>query len=260
MIRFFSALLIVASFLSCSSKPEKKGASIETSEITGEDLGPKDDPSDTIGFFTQPNHVLLTKHADHRLVPVYKVNTRERRRSKEYYIGSNSFHSNYWSYSDGDGNNWNYNFMPGFEAMYGHGLVNVYHFDVPSKSASLFFKDTVLINTLYYPTFSKDSLNFEPVNRNYYMVSVYNEDSNGDNRISRRDLRRFFLFDINGDLNSALIPPTYSVRSSRYDPDNDFMYVYAALDENENGQMEVTEPVHIFWINLKDPSQRGRLY
>jgi len=58
----------------------------------------------------------------------------------------------------------------------------------------------------------------------------------------------------------ALIPENYSVIKSEYDPDNDFMYVFAKLDANNNGQQEEDEPIHIYWIDLKNPSKTGRQY
>ena len=48
--------------------------------------------------------------------------------------------------------------------------------------------------------------------------------------------------------------------SSEYDSDNDFMYVFAKFDQNENGQMELQEPTHIFWIDLKSPENNEILY
>ena len=123
-----------------------------------------------------------------------------------------------------------------------------------------FFKNPVLINTLYYPTDSKDTLNGKAVQRDYYMVSAYNEDTNSDGYINTDDLRRFFLFNLDGTMNMQLIPDGYSVNSSQYDPYNDYMYVYAAVDENVNGYQDDIEDVHVFWIDLKSPQKGARLY
>ena len=57
-----------------------------------------------------------------------------------------------------------------------------------------------------------------------------------------------------------LIPFNYSVMSSEYDPDNDFMQVFERLDENKNGQMEYEESTHIFWIDLKNSENKGLQY
>jgi hypothetical protein len=158
------------------------------------------------------------------------------------------------------GNNWNSNFMPGFEAVYGYNFVNISHYNNLTKTEELFFEKPVLIKTFYYPAFSKDTLNFEPVNRNYYMVSVYDEDSNKDGFINVKDLRRFYYFDIEGRNKRSLIPEGYSVLSSEYDSPNDFMYVFAKADKNKNGQMESEEPTSIFWIDLKSPENTGVQY
>jgi len=51
-----------------------------------------------------------------------------------------------------------------------------------------------------------------------------------------KDLRRLYLFNINGERKKALIPEEYSVFKSEYDSDNDFMFVFAQLDSNSNGK------------------------
>ena len=35
---------------------------------------------------------------------------------------------------------------------------------------------------------------------------------------------------------------------------------FAKLDENENGQMDEKEPIHLIWIDLSDPKNSDRLY
>jgi hypothetical protein len=150
--------------------------------------------------------------------------------------------------------------MPGFEAIYGYNLVNISHYNNKTKEENTFFEELVLINTLYYPAFSKDTLNNIPVNREFYMVSVYDEDTNNDRYVNTKDLRRFYYFDINAKNRYLLVPKNYSVISSEYDPENDFMYVFAKVDENENGYIETKEATHIFWIDLKNPQNRGVQY
>ena len=126
--------------------------------------------------------------------------------------------------------------MPGLEAVYGYNMVNISHYDIKTNKQKYFFEKPVLVKTAYYPTFNKDTLNYKPVNRNCFMVSVYNDDTNKDGFINLKDLRRFYLFDINGERQMALIPENYSIIKSEYDPENDFMYVYAQLDSNSNGK------------------------
>jgi hypothetical protein len=158
------------------------------------------------------------------------------------------------------GNQWNYNFMPGLEAVYGYNLVSISHYDTETQTKRNFFEKPVLVRTLYYPSYSKDTLNHEPINRNYFMISVYDEDTNKDGFINMKDLRRFYYFDINVKNKKALIPTNYSVIKSEYDPANDFMYVFAKLDENKNGKSDDKESIHIFWIDLKNPERTGRHY
>ena len=198
---------------------------------------------------------MLTKQANHRLIPIYKVSYDKK--TGKPFTGSSEFHRNYSEYGQSEGNNWNYNFMPGFEAAYGYNLVNVSHYNHQSKTENLFFDKPVLIRTLYYPAFSNDTLNNKPITRTFYMVSVYDEDTNKDGYINVKDLRRIYHFDLNAQEKTALIPKNYSVMSSEFDPENDFMYLFARIDANENGQMEYEEPTHIFWIDLKKPENRG---
>lgn len=43
-------------------------------------------------------------------------------------------------------------------------------------------------------------------------------------------------------------------------PGNDLLFVFAQLDANGNGRRDDEEPVHFHWIDLKDPTRKGRLY
>jgi hypothetical protein len=253
-------IFIVLGFLiqSCSdSSIEKKG--FQVSEISEDNKGKKvvGLQIDSLNIETRPRNVLMTKNPVHRLTPIYKVNYDKK--TGKPYTGSNFYHTT-WENDDNDGNNWNNNFMPGFEAVYGYNLVNISHYNSVRKVQNEFFANPVLIKTLYYPAFSNDTLNYKPVKRNYYMVSVYDEDTNKDGFLTVKDLRRFYLFDIDGNYKKALIPKNYSVLSSEYDSENDFMYVFARIDQNNNGQMEVEEQTHIFWIDLKDPVKTGIQY
>ncbi len=242
----------------CSkNKIEKKG--FQVNEITEDESGQKivGLRLDSLKLETRPRNVLLTFNAEHRLTPIYKVNYDKK--TKKPFTGSNAYHTN-WNDDYEDGNNWNHNFMPGFEAIYGYNFVNVSHYNNNTKTENKFFEKPVLIKTLYYPAFSKDTLNFEPVRRDFYMVSVYDEDTNKDGFINVKDLRKFYYFNINGRKKKILIPKEYSVMSSEYDPANDFMYVFAKKDNNQNGQIESDEPTDIFWIDLKNPEYVGRQF
>ena len=256
MNKFIFLLIAVLFFQGCSqNKVEKKG--FQVNEISENEEGKKivGLPMDSLALETRPGSVLLTKNNPHRLVPVYKINYDDRGRP---YSGSNNFHIN-WGESS-PGNNWNYNLMPGFEALYGYNLINISHYHHLTNTQNEFFESPVLIKTLYYPAFSNDTLNFNLVTRDYYMVSVYDEDTNKDGYVNVKDLRRFYLFDLNGVFVKPLVPKTYSVMSSEYDSGNDFMYVFAKEDQNSNGQMEREEQMHIFWIDLKNPEKTGIQY
>lgn len=235
---------------------EKKG--FQVNEITEDEQGKKivGLQLDSLLFETRPKEVLLTHSAVHRLIPLFKVNYDKKGNP---FIGSLDYHSQWWD-NESLSDNWHNHYMPGFVAVYGYNMVNVSHYNNMTKVQNQFFEKPVLIRTLYYPSFSDDTLNYKPVNRNYYMVSVYDEDTNKDGFINVDDLRHFYLFDMDGVFLKTLIPKNYSVLSSDYDSDNDYMYVFAKLDANTNGQMDKNESTHIFWIDLKDPDNLGVLY
>ncbi len=252
-------LALVGLTASCSKgKLEEKGfqvSSISENNEIDQETGLN---QDSLKFETQPSNVLLTGVSNVRLTTIYKVNFSKR--SKTTFIGSNSFYYGYEEPANSTGNNWNNNLMPGIGAVYGYNMVNISHYNIKENKQQNFFEKPVLIKTLYYPTFTKDTLNYKPVSREYFIVSVYNEDTNKDGFINVSDLRRFYLFNINGEKQKALVPENYSVLKSEYDPGNDFMYVFAQLDTNENGRRDEGEPIHIFWVNLKEPNKTGRLY
>lgn len=257
-IILFSALTVL--LFSCGSEEKEyvKGFPVgpETQQVaTQEQDGIA---RDTTPLYTRPNGVLLTGNPKYRLTAVYKLNYNEK--GEYYYTGSNSYYQNYTERGHNKGNNWNYNFMPGLQVVYGYNMVNVSLSTTDSASKKDLFQNPVLIKTLYYPSYSEDTLNYEPVKRNYYMISVYDEDSNKDGYINMSDLRRFYVFNQDGAGKESIVPKNYSVISSEYDPANDLMYVFAQLDENKNGQKEEIEPTHVFWVDLKNPRNNGRLY
>lgn len=263
LIFFISITLLY----SCKDeKIEKKGFQVR--EITESEDGQKivGLALDSLKFETQPIGVLMTKNAAHRLIPIFKVNSDKYSNpftgSVDYYQNwdDESYNSEGETVTINDGNHWNHNFMPGFSAINGYNLVNVTHFNQESQTQNNLFVKPVLIRTLYFPAFSKDTLNYQPVNRNFYMVSVYDEDTNKDGFLNVKDLRRMYSFDIEGKAPKNIVPKNHSVMSSEYDADNDLMYILAKFDQNNNGKMELTEPTHIFWINLKDREKTGVVY
>jgi hypothetical protein len=203
---------------------------------------------------TSPNSVIITGLPDHRLVTVYKSKDEKMtiERTSDYYNNSNDY--------DGNENERARNFMPGVDILYGYNLLNIAHFDLKTEKLNFLFNHPVLIKTLYYPSFRQDSINKKPVNRNYYLVSVYDEDTNKDSLINRKDLRRFYYFDASNSASIQLVPADYSVFRSQYDSQNDIMYLFAKQDTNKNGTGDKMEPVHVFWFSLKAPQQAKRLY
>jgi hypothetical protein len=202
---------------------------------------------------TFPNNVILTGMPNHRLVSVYK----SRVIKKE---GAAIRISKYYSTENDGSDEWLEHYMPGIDILYGYNLLNLAHYDLQTEKSNYLFNHPVLVKTLYYPSFVQDSINKIPVNRAYYLVSVYDEDTNHDSLISKKDLRRFYYFDASTYVKKKLIADDYSVVKSQYDSKNDAMYVFAVHDENKNGMKDVKEPTHIFWINLKTPDMAKRLY
>lgn len=251
-------LILFSGLISCGRKLEEKGFAVSSPATDEHDENKADGISnDSLIFATRPSNVLLTGIPQYRVTTIYKVNYNK---DKTTFIGSNDFHFNYSSLGETNGNQWHSNYLPGFEAVHGYNMVNVSHFDIDKQKQKNFFEKPVLIKTLYYPSFSRDTLNFKPVNRNYFMISVYNNDTNKDGFINVKDLRRLYYFDINADNKRELVPANYSVYKSEYDPANDFVYIFAKLDKNGNGQIDESEDLHIFWIDLKDPQRTGRQY
>lgn len=256
IIPFLLILTFITLFSSCSSDEVKKSEGITLRQSANDTL--LSEQKDFANLNTKPNTVLLTGLASHRLVTIYKE--KYDKRSNQPYIDGNYYYSNNHNDYYDKANNWNNHFMPGIEAIYGYNLLNISHYNLSTKESNLFFESPVLINTLYYPALEQDTLNYQPINRNYYMVSVYDEDTNNDSLINYKDLRRFYHFDENGKNKTPLVPLDYSVIKSEYDSKNDLMYVFAQHDKNKNGSKESDEPLHVFWIKLEAPKMGERLY
>lgn len=250
-------LLIHLLFVACSSqKDEASEEQIETTTAS-ESVTEADSLSNSVEksltmkeAATFPNQVILTGLNDYRLVSVYK----SRQTSDNKGIIDRSY-----SYSE-EAEEQTERFMPGIEILYGYNLLNIAHYDLKNEKMRLLFNHPVLVKTLYYPSFVQDSLNGQPVNRNYYLMSVYDEDTNKDNRINKKDLRHFYHFNADGSVKTRLLPDGYSAVHSQYDSGNDLMYIFARHDENGNGTGEKTEPMHVFWFSLKTPEKARFLY
>jgi hypothetical protein len=253
--------LLLFGLFSCSGKRNSlatKGFSVETTDET-RNTEDNEEVNPALEFRTRPSSVLSTNNPTYRLTTIYKVNyDKEKKRT---FIGSNYFH---FSYNEDKANNWHSHFIAGLSAVYGYNFVNVSHYNTETKTQKTLFEEPVLIRTMYYPAFNsdleKDTLNYKAIERNYILVSAYDEDTNKDNKIDAKDLRRFYYFDMEGNNKMPLVPTNYSVLSSEYDMANDFMYVFAKQDTNKNGSREEEEEIHIFWIDLNNPQNKGRNY
>jgi hypothetical protein len=200
-----------------------------------------------------PNSVVLTGMPQHRLITVYKTKRGGGTRAM-YYRTSSSY---YYEESEREGEE---HFMPGIDLIRGYNLVNIAHYDMATEKLTHLFEHPVLVRSVYYPSFHQDSLYKKPVNRDYYLISVYDTDTNSDTLINKKDLRRFYCFNATCSEKIQLIPTDYYVVRSQYDPKNDVMFVFAQQDTDNNGTTDKKEPLHIFWFNLKKPDKAKRLY
>lgn len=254
-INSFSLLIFIAS---CSSKPkETKEEHIRLADKIGiaEDSVLSNAIQGNLTFKqiqSRPHQVELTGLAPHRLVTIYKsAKSTNLARSYDYSYGKR------YDYDESDRAQ---HYMPGLDIIYGYNLINIAHYDLTTEKLNYLFNNPVLIKSLYYPSFVQDSLYKKPITRDYYLVSVYDEDTNRDTLITKNDLRRFYYFNASATQKIQLVPSNYSVTRSQYDPMNDVMYIFANQDSNQNGKIDKDEPMHIFWISLKQPAEAKRLY
>lgn len=200
-----------------------------------------------------PNKVIFTGLKQHRLLGIYKAHvkttgTGQNLLRKFSYSGESAAYDTYEHY------------MPGLDALFGYKLLNLAHYDMKSGQQNYFFSKPVLVRTLYYPSVEVDTINKKAVHRKYYLVSVYDEDTNKDTLITHHDLRHFYMFDSTGTNKVLVLPKNYSVLRSQYDADNDAMFLFARLDANNNGSKEEDEPIHVFWIDLNAPGPAKKMY
>lgn len=243
-------IALISSFFIISCKREKE---IEEEQLTFSEYQQSKKPSGLatdVSFPSTSGTVLLTGMDDVRLIPVYKVDPKSNRDMQNEY--STTYYDRYY-YNAEDEDNYKY-FMPGIDIIYGYNMVNMGHYDLTNEKLSYFFDHPVLIRTLYFPGERRDSLYNQPVNRDYFMVSVYDEDTNRDSLINTRDMRRMYHFDRLSTTKTTLLPPEYSAIRSTYDYKNDIMYIYARFDENSNGTPEREEPIAIFRLRLSEPT------
>lgn len=244
-------VILLLPFLSCRNEAAKKNEELRVTDmhVFGDSLAHSIAGNTTFKqLASSPNSVIATGSDRYRLLTLYKVNP-QGDRNIQYYESSS--YDRYKEIKEDD--DFRY-FMPGMDIIAGYNLVNVGHYDVDKDTLTYFFQKPVLVKTLYFPGVKRDSLYRKPVSRNYYLVSVYDEDTNNDSLINKRDLRRMYHFDERNLLKTPLLPSRYSAVKSVYDYKLDAMYIYARFDENGNGIPEKTEPVAIFMIRLNNPT------
>lgn len=253
-----ASILFLLAVVSCKSKKKTidQTEQINMSDSSNAELFASDSTRKSIKgnasfkeIITQPNAVVLTGTPDYRLVSIYKINESP----------TSNTQSEYYS-DDEDQNEKQKHFMPGIDILYGYYLLNIGHYGMKTGKLSYLFDHPVLVKTLYYPSFEQDSLGKKPISRDYYMVSVFDEDSNKDGFINNKDLRRLYYVNRDNTTKIQLIPSDYSVIRSQYDSQNDAMYVFASKDENKDGSRNKKEPIHVFWIDLKSPVAAKPLY
>lgn len=249
--RHFILFMIVSLSVSCSrhQKEMKEQIRVEESENTTTDSLRSISYSELkFGLQTIPKDIIQTGLADIRLVTIHKKGVMNETifYKKEIY--------------DEDGNYVTQNFLPGTGLLFGYNLVNIAHFNRVANAKTYLFPKPVIIKSLYYPCIENDSIDKKPIKRDYFMVSVYDEDTNGDTLINKKDLRRLYWIDGTNTKRELLIPKQNSVYKSEYDKRMDAMHVFTRLDQNANGTIDKDEPVHIYTINLKNPLDTKLLY
>lgn len=248
------ALLI--GLLSCKQREKVKEQSISLSEtsVSFDSSSGLNTSNNFSELNTSPNDLILTGMDKVRLLPIYKIPQ------------SHDKNINYDPKTTYDGekellqeDDYRY-YMPGIDIIKGYNLVNIGYYNSDKGTLSYFFKKPVLVKTLYFPGVYKDSLRKQEVNRNFFLVSVYNEDTNHDSLINNKDFRRLFYINSSNETQISLLPNDYSAIRSSYDFKNDVMIIRARKDANKDGNLDKTEPVSIFLLDLKNPTSLKQAY
>lgn len=237
---------------SCSEKKPTKEQFLSLSEIDSSHFVDTPRGLNSTNTFSQinttPNSMILTGIDNVRLFSVYKIPGKQDKNI--LYDEGTTYRDEEESELQEDSYKY---FMPGIDIIRGYNLVNIGHYQVGKDTLSYFFEKPVLIKTLYFPGVRNDSLRKQQVNRNFFLVSVYNTDTNKDSVINNKDLRRFFFIDELNQNKISLLPEYYSAIRSSYDYKNDIMFIHARNDRNKNGISESSEPISIFLLELNNP-------
>lgn len=250
-----SSVLFTACGRGSESKGDVRSESVPTDTLN--DLRVDDEARDSSLLVTRPRTVLVTGLPQFRLIPIMKLNWNEDRKGTFY--GGIEYRSS-WEEDVIGLNVWNSHVVPGYDAACGYNIVNISHFDTQAQTKRNIFDSHVLVKTIYFPTIDHDTLNGQPVYRNCYLISVFDEDTNKDGFVNQNDLRRFYHFALPGMEKTALVPSNEGVLSSEYDPGTDYMYVFTRRDLNKNGIIDGSDEWHVHWIDMKDPRNHGEMY
>jgi hypothetical protein len=254
---YLVAALLLVSCSGKNSEPKEEQIRLTADTLQNTDTTSANTLQGDLSFSqlaTYPNKVILTGLPDQRLITIYKkIKKGDKGLMEEYGSRSGYYDDDYYR-------DYEQHYMPGIDLVFGYNLVNIGHYNFTTEKLNLLFDHPVLVKSLYYPSFEQDSLHKKPINRNYFLLSVYNEDTNKDTLISKADLRRFYFFNATASERVQLIPSDYSVERSQYDSMKDVMYIFARQDENKNGKSDPTEPLHIFWLSLARPDVAKRMY
>src|SRR5688572_25778915 len=106
-------LIAFCGLIGCGNKLEEKGFAVSSTENKDENTV-DGIYRDSLIFETRPSNILLTGIPQYRLATIYKVN---RNKDKTTFIGSNDYRFNYEQIGETEGNQWNNNYLPGFEAV-----------------------------------------------------------------------------------------------------------------------------------------------
>lgn len=249
-------LLIIVALFSCKEQKKAKEQSISLNEtnVSFDTASGISSSNNFSQLTTTPNDLVLTGIDKIRLLPVYKIPASQ---DKNILYDQGSSYDREKEFLNED--DFRY-YMPGIDIIKGYNLVNIGHYNIEKGQLTYFFKKPVLVRTLYFPGVLKDSLNKNEINRNFFLVSAYNEDTNHDSLINNKDFRRLFYIDSLNDTQISLLPKDFSAIRSSYDFKNDIMTIRARKDENKNGILEKTEPVSIFLLSLKNPTTLKQVY
>ena len=260
-------IILFSSILIASCNPNKSVQKDEQIVAIGDETNSSSDSlSNSISnnlvlsqISISPSEIIISGNPNYRLLPVYKTRKASKGTTTIYDDVRKIASSSYDEYSGSDNMLYTH-YMPGIDIHYGYKLLNISHYNYTNEKKSFLFSKPVLIKSIYYPSFTPDSISKVPVIRNYYLISVYDNDTNKDTLINRRDLRHFYSFSEDALKKTQLIPDNYSVFRSQYDYGKDIMYIFAKQDLNKNGSIDENEPTHVFWIDLKNPQPAKLFY